>query len=359
MKIPAAEWNNMVDYFFRHRLIHLLAQAGPDQWAHPWFTTCAWNPEALRWEATIKPGLVNGRPPTVRVEVEDEVQDVPLTGDLNLNLQPQLPLTSFRSLGTGVVSIGGTAEPVPEFFKARGVADAVAISEDDLDLGITERVEGLVEEQEQKRQLRACDIVLHHQRLKTTVDWAFGTGVDGVNAQFIVGIGGSMGSGAYLRNTARFAPVAAPTLDGRLDGSFEDDGIDSALMATVYLLSPPGAGPEAEIDETWQPFVKHALFWNAQYLVTAPQLTAPRQNLQLELGGLGATAGAQLTVNQLLATNNDAANNALQFLSARLIEGRFTTPGHRLPPDWDKAASLDPPFPFSGHPISVDFLARI
>lgn len=353
MRVPASQFNRMVDYFFRHRIAGLLAPPGTAEFAHPWKTAVAWNAERARFEAIIKPGLVNGRPPTIQATINDEVRAVPLT-----DAQP-LALTSFRSLGTGVVAIGGNAEAVPPFFRARGVGEAAVITEDDLDLGIVDRVEGLVSENEEKRQLRACDLVLHHQRPKTVVDWVIGLGVDGTGAQFTVGIAGSMGAGAYIRTTARFEPVTAPTLQGRLDGSFEDDGIDSVLLATVYLLSLPGAGPEAEIDETWTPFVQHALFWNALYLTTAPQLPVPRQQLQLELGGLGEPAGAQLTVNTLLAANNDAANNALQFLTARIMEGRFTTPGHRVAPAWDKSARLDPPFPFTGLPLSPDFLTRL
>lgn len=344
MIIPASVWNQMVDFYFRHRLLGVL-DLGGGNWRHPWHTTVAWNAEKERFEAAINPGLVNGRDVMARVESADDplvVIDQPLTSS------PRIALGSFRAVPSGA----------PEFFAALGVRSTASLTVDDLEasapVDLTEaKLAGSSDADVAasilpERWLKACDVVLHQERPRTVVDWQITPPEIGQQAQFTVGSTGALAKNAYVRATAEF--VAAAPRDDRatLTGETEDSGLDSVKICTVFLLSPPDVGPEAEIDSRWEPHVQHDLFWNASYRFTQPVAVAS-QNLTLNLAGLGNAAGAQFTVNQLLAQNNDAFNAALQFLNAREVTGKFTTPGNSVR-KWDKAASLDPPFPYKGLP---------
>lgn len=304
--ISAREWNQLLASRRRNRVLSLSQRRGAAG-RHPWFTTCVWNRDAEHWQATIKPGLVfNGRACDVTFD------SVPLTDG------PVVPLTTFRAIGTDAVSIDGIGEAVPEYFTARGVVDPLAITLD-TEAGLTTEDQG---DTSKACLLRACDIALHQERPRTTVDWSFGIGADGQFAQFRVGNAGALASKAYVRAMKQFTAIQPVDDLTRLQGGYDDDGIDSIKVCTVYLLSPAGAAYDSPPDETWTPHVKHDLFYNLAYGHTSASGPA-RQNLTLNLAGLGNAAGAQLTVNQLLAQSNDAANNALQFLLARESKGTF------------------------------------
>jgi hypothetical protein len=343
MKVPASVWNRMVDYIFQYRLLSVVSLPG-SQWRHPWFTTARWNEEAKAWLAHVRSGLVNGQDVTVSVIVDEERRDVPLTED------PAFRLLSFRALGSDTISIDGSGEPVPPFFQRLGVRAPRQISTEIGD-GLVETITGLPEDAAEAlppRQLRACDIVLRCLRPRTAVEWLITPAETGAQAQMSLLTTGSGAHKATLRQTSRYQPVQAVPDLTRLEGLVTDPGYDEAHVSTVYLLSPENAGPETEIDATWTPYVRHHLFWNADYLTTQPTIV-PRQNLELNLAGLGGIAGAQFTVNQLLSLQNDATNNALAFLLGNEITGKISTPGHSKGSiQWDESESLDPPFPFFG-----------
>jgi hypothetical protein len=343
MKVPASAWNRLVDYLFQHRLLSVVSLGG-SQWRHPWFTSVRWDDETQAWRAHVRPGFVNGQDVTVSVIIEEERRDVPLTED------PTFPLSSFRALGSDTISIDGSGESVPEFFQRLGVRAPRQISTEIGD-GLVETITGLPEDAAEAlppRQLRACDLVLRCLRPRTAVEWLITPAETGAQAQLTLLTTGSSAHQASLRITSRYQPIQAAADLTRLEGLVTDPGFDEAHVATVYLLSPESAGPESEIDATWTPYVEHHLFWNADYLTTQPTII-PRQNLELNLAGLGGIAGAQFTVNQLLSLQNDATNNALTFLLGNEVTGRISTPGHSKGSiKWDKAESLDPPFPFFG-----------
>ncbi len=332
--VTASAWNEMVDYIFRHRLLSLLS-LGQSGWAHPWFTSPAWNAEKERWEATVNPGFVNGQ--DVTVQIGDPLNTASLN-TVPLTDFPSIPLTSTRAITSGA----------PDFFAALGVRDVAAPTEDQLEQGILEVVSGLPSDSAQQRQLRACDIVLRCTRPVTTITWAFGSISEASFAQFKVGVSGSSQSRYSLHVMAEWTTNEPMSYFDRLNGGTNDPGYDEAVVCTVFFLSPPGVGEDYELDGTWQAFVRHELFWNADHIVALPSPSALAQNLQIDLAGLGNAAGAQFNVNQLLATNNDAFAAAQQFLTSREVTGRITTPGHVNPPDWDRALQPDPPFPFKG-----------
>lgn len=344
--ITATAWNRFLTRRRRERLNSLtLQQRGTS--LHPWHTRVEWNAQRERWEAEVKPGFVdNGRLLDVTVSVESE--DGAGRSDVPLTAFPRIPLSSYRAVGTGTVSIDGSGEPVPEYFLRLGVGEPVSYSTDSGE-AIVQEITALFDDLAQQRLLRACDLVLQHDRLSTSTQWQITPAETGVQAQFSVlyQMPANARPGAYIRTTARHQPIGPVADLTKLLGNWQDLPYDAVRLCTVWLVSPPGAPFDAPPDATWEPHVEHNLFWNARYVVTRPALGATRQNLQVNLAGLGNAAGAQLTVNQILSGSNDAFANSLEFLTKTQITGRFIVPGHPSV-KWDRALSLDPPFPYRG-----------
>lgn len=352
--ISARDWNRLMDELARWTPLGYTPADASADWAHPWFTTAAWNGKMRRFEASIRPGLVDGKDVFVTILDGDKgTKDVPLTDD------PLIPLPSFRHIGGSTnVTLETAGEAVPEFFEALGVRDSTTITTDDLEAStptdITQQKLASAEpataaEQLPERQLKACDIILRCGRARTVVEWIFGSAIENTLAQFKVGTSGAASAPRLRISQSAFSATAAVDPLSKLDGSYIDTGYEETKVCTVYLLSPPDASADAEPDETWTAYAQHDLFWPAKFIVKKPASVAT-QNLEVNLAGLGNAAGAQINVNQLLAQNNDAFAAASQFLFAREITGRITTPGHRVPPAWDHATSLDPPFPYKGLP---------
>lgn len=320
----------MVDYAFS-RSIRSLMNRDALEWSHPWKTAIVWNAERTRFEAVIKPGFVNGMDVVTRIEVEDETfADVPLTDF------PAIPLTSTREVSASV----------PAFFAAFSVKETSEPTADQLDIGVTEIIEGLPTDESEQRRLVACDLVLQCTRPRTTVEWTVAPSETGSQATFVLGT-------AYAEQTARIVAVRewqtvqpGDTLS-RLEGGIEDTGLDECLVATVFFLSPPGVGIDYPLGNDWQAFVRHDLFWNAEHIVSGNVSPTP-QPISLNLAGVGAAVNAQFIVNQILAAQNDADAAVLQFMQANEIKGRITTPGSAKPSDFDMTARLDPPFPYKG-----------
>lgn len=354
MKVSASAYNALVAQYLAGRLVSTLVVGG-GRWAHPWRTRVEWNAERKRFEARVNPGFVdNGRECEVLASVSaDEAPAATRArladaepGTLNAERLDAF-LTESPALAIGETRL--VEQGVPEFFRARGVAEVELPSEEDIELGITEIAPGIeAPDPDEQRLLRAADIVLSQQRPQNVVDWTVAAPETGSIAQFSLGVKGGLAPHARLAITRELADTNADPLL-QLRGELDDDGVDRILVATVFLLGPPGMlDAEAKVDAAWEPHVRHGLFWNAQYLFT-PAVTAPQQNLTLDLGGLGGGV-SQLLVNQILASYNDQTNAAIQALLAQAGKGRFVTPGHRTPPPWDSASSLDPPFPFKGLP---------
>ena len=325
MKIPAREWNKMVDWLLRNRVRSVLG-FGDAGWAHPWKTRVAWNADDERFEARINPGFVNDADVTALIDGKD----VPLTD------YPAIPVTSTRSV------------PGDDGFFAR-----LGVYSPQVDDFGNEIEDPAAPDVAQRRVLRAADIVLYHDRPSAAAEWTITPAETGANAQVKIVYRTAPGSrtGGYVRAIAELQPIAESDPLSILTGEAADATFDAILAATVYLLSPAGSDDKTPVDARWTPYVRHNLFWNADYTTTGIAPTSPTQNIELNLGGIGANVGAQITVNRLLAQDNDAANNALALLSANRVEGHFTTPGQRVPRDYDRSLRLDPPFPFKGIPL--------
>jgi hypothetical protein len=92
------------------------------------------------------------------------------------------------------------------------------------------------------------------------------------------------------------------------------------LLATVFLLSP--AHFEGPVDGTWEPFVKHALFWNLSHAPRVAKIADPKP-IRLYTGLVGGMFDGLF--NQLLAPSNEASGRLAAAVESRSQEGRFWT----------------------------------
>ena len=368
------------------------------KWRHPWQTGVAWVPAAALWVAVIEAGFVNAGTPIVATTQREQARTGrdfglnPLTGrpyfeahvfshdetpeidrqiQIPLYLDPAIPL-QWRSIGFD----GPAGSTVPDFFKQRGAADAPKPQTEGGDISIDpDTPRGL-------RLLRACDLVLHQPRLALTseilVSAFFGANSNVTQTLSVR----SATPGDVLRVFA--GVLATPTAIDPLAGVFEEDTFDERLISTVYLLSPPDTTPGSEPDGSWQPFVKHALFWNLNY--RQPKLRILDTDPGTPFFPPLAAGAAQLVINFLTASLNDLTTQALNILTGHSLAGTFWTPtggGHEavFPEEiavqqakgFDKGARLeaerleklrrlnaqrlDPAFPFRTLPFDPNLLA--
>lgn len=306
--ISTRGWNDFVAWWFRQRILQVVP-AEPTPWRHPWHTTAEWDAAAETWTARIAPGFCLS--PTgeavPRLTVPETLAgdealerlgiDVPApdrTTEVYLDESPRLPLPAamFRAIGTDATAVsGGATESVPEYFTDRGVLGPQV-----LDTGREQaviRIDGLIASRSQARLLRAVDLVLYHDRLATVV--APEITVDEVAWTLSLERPSNYRIGPWIETARSFETAAARAAAAVLLGEAVDPGRDGRLLATVYLLSPPGAAEGSVPDGTWQPHVRHHAYWNLQYRPTY-ELAAPEPTRvavpvpQLGLGQLGAAA---------------------------------------------------------------------
>lgn len=310
----------MVDYFFRHRVLDLNFLE-PTPWRHPWYTRAEWDGTEETWRARIVPGFCLS-PSGEAVPVVDLREDLapeetlarlgiesPSSGntvEARLDEDPRFPLpaSGFRAIGTDAAAVAaGAAESVPDFFAERGVLGAQVLDTSGESAVI--RINGLVSSRANARLLRACDLVLWHDRLQTTVTPELSG--DEVTFTLTLRRPGDYRAGAWVGIERDFAAAEAREAASVLLGEQTDPGRDGLHLATVYLLSPPGTPEGSDPDGTWQPYVKHREFWNVQYLTQTAEITVEPTRIavpvpQLGLGQLGAAAAIFTeAINQNLA----------------------------------------------------------
>jgi hypothetical protein len=266
---------------------------------------------------------------------------------------PSLPLTGWRALGSDAPPVSAnldsgaeTFEPVPPYFDQLGVSSANASD------GTTTAA----------ALLRAIDLVLYQPRPYLALQE----------------------NGTYLEQSPPL-PINRPWIQpeaqyGAPDFSAGDLPYDTLLIATVFLVSPPGSAPGSPPDGTWQPYVEHAVFWNVDHDTPIPPPGTSQFTLDNPDPGLAGGVGQ--AIEQGLLDQINAADNAQS--GAPTLAGLFWTQGAALQsrpqpgslaivPSYgfakglrlsaarsvaalqDQAAPLDPPFPYDGLPFDPAF----
>ena len=128
---------------------------------------------------------------------------------------------------------------------------------------------------------------------------------------------------AKLRTVSKYVPPQEQSLAlmyGTLLNA-GDEQFDELKMATIWIVSPPDVGGDAEPDETWTPYPQHFAFWNLQHASRLIPPRAPSKPLQLHTGLAG---GIGDSINDtLLSFVNDAYAEAEAFLNQADARGIF------------------------------------
>lgn len=315
-------------------------------WKHPWYTTPAWNAALGRWVATVKPGFVNEQCPVFRTTVIDQEEEGrhygtnPLTGkeffsdpvfaqetaapaeerliDVPLYFDPAIPL-EFRAVGYD----GSPEFPVPQFFLDRGAAGAKplpTLANLDSDDAATDQgpPEGL-------RLLRACDLWVHQPRLALTSEITFGDGLvtGAAIASQTLGLRSAVPGDALRVLSGTFRDISQTAAIDALAGVFEEPPFDELLIATVFLLSPANTAPGSEPDASWQPYVRHNLFWNLEHVM--PWFRNYTGDPSVPFLPPLAAGAAQLVINFFISSLNDILQQALNLVTAHSMRGTFYT----------------------------------
>lgn len=339
---------------------------GEGEWAHPWALDVLF--AAGGWRAYVEPGFVNGRdafthftadmldsrttttgityadfgtnPLTGRPFFSDPVFKqnskaetttessagtqssgilVPLTHDprpffLLDSWRDPVQSTGFAEGTEGVVTLAG--EGYPAFFAGLGVMPAAKAS-------TAQR--GAADDASRTRQIRAADVVLRIPRIGTRLQYTvlnnlLSTQTQAIDTIFTTNYYNAVEGKAILRVTDKFVPPTADNSIPGIYGQLLDTGsaeYDDVLMATIYMVSPPGAGGEP--DGTWEAWPQYRVFWNLNSATNVVPQNPPSLAIKLPIplaGGL-----AQPAFDAILLAVNDIGAEAAAFAFAAKAAG--------------------------------------
>ena len=346
--IAADTWNKLVARVLRARTlrgIHCAMKQQPDgvivsgearsRWQHPWFVSArhAYDEDGSgEWRAFIEPGFVNGRDAYIempRTEPETSIAElpVPLTNDPRPHLaldgwrNPLLPGGVSASLDGEIIAAPG--EGYPPFFAKLGVKPAAK--------GGNVTKAGALEgefDPKRTREIRAVDIVLSQPRLGTRLDIdvrnpLLDAQTESLSTVFLNDYFKATAGRAKLRVATKYQPFEEQGL-AALYGTLlraGDPQFDEIKIATVWMVSPPDADPDAVPDHTWVAYPQHFAFWNLQHASRLIASNAPSNPLRLVTGLAGGVADR---INDaLLSLINDRNEEAAAFLNQADARGLF------------------------------------
>ncbi|MBU6170595.1 MAG: hypothetical protein KGQ87_03760 [Verrucomicrobia bacterium] len=342
-------WNSLVDTISRRLPLRFEVGPNPRKWSHPWKISPFWEAgdeekgTKGQWLFKIKPGFVNGVEVTVptRVkhtaertitrlsEAKEDIKDPERMVDAFLTEWPRVEIGPTRVIGTGAdpsgTSSGGNIklsyEPVPKFFADLGVTSANTQISGNINSGIT-FIDGQ-EDAKKARRLRACDVSLWKDRPSAKFEVDPGNILAGIVGSIYITYShlGGMKKHPYLRVSSKFVPPPEPESPMALLEGITDPEYDLTKIATIFLVSQPGAEPAAPLDSSWTPYVEYNQFWNLAHSPQSIPDSTPIDPIRLTTGLAGGLA--DILISTLLAPLNAQLNNALQILKSRNMSGRF------------------------------------
>lgn len=290
--LSARRWNAMASKLAAKLNVRPGATRPSPAWRHPWNCLARFNPSALRWEVNIQPGFVNAQEtegpalPWRECSVETQSRLQARAGELVrpwLTESPWLPVRSDAWRAIGADAAGATTEEaVPPFFLQMGVVDQ-------LEGGALTTRGFPVLPPEERRRLAAVDIVLNVP--KPAPDIVLTELSDGIKRAEVGLRPPGPGELPSVRVQRRFVaaqaepPLLAQVAAGRAAPPFQE-----WRVATLYLLSAPGAAPGSAPDHTWTPFAAHDLFWNRRFAFQSSLAGLPRLNLSFSTFLAGGVA---------------------------------------------------------------------
>jgi hypothetical protein len=335
MKLKASDWNEaMRDLCSRYPLSVRVEESAPP--VHAWSVDPVWDFDRKKWTAKIRAGSVNCRIATITIpfakaseNFKKYIQTANPTKQYSpetlvkvpLDFEPTIDL-SWREIGGDAVALSTSAdgndgiknvfEPVPSYFKKRGVVEA----------GTTNFDPNL------QRKLYACDLVLSMPRpylvneISVFPGGSLGGSIISVDAKPVTPPDISEPPSIYA--TPKY--VVAPIQNSFSDIFFQrflDEPKDDLHLSTVYALSPPlGAGlGTTGIDTTYSLETRYYCHYNLAHATSrlVPRVVTPPLTLVTGLaGGIG-----DAIFNFILSTANDFAQATLDLFNQRSLRGMF------------------------------------
>jgi hypothetical protein len=326
--VPREPWNRFVGGFLRNRLRRVTV-LDPIPWRHPWWTSPTWWQEGKQWVAAVVPGWCESHDGDPEVIIETLPGLVELPGGttvppdsewpygLTSGPRIRIPNTLWRALGTDAV---GSREVLPPELIRAGVMPPPQLVE--TEGGLATAFEGVVKDRAMARLARAVEVVLKKGR--EVVVLSPNTGEDGLPELSMNFLTFYEDPGIELRSEwPEGGPVSGEFIPLDDSGIFADEGIDELRLATIYLISEPGAPEGSEVDGSWSPLVRHHVKRNVAYEVLGP---AGRVLEPLRFPWLGQTlaggAGAEL-INRLAGELRNRAAELDAILGQFKTRGRF------------------------------------
>jgi hypothetical protein len=351
--IAADAWNKLVAQVKRARPLRGVRADTKEQprgvivsgdakslWRHPWFISARWEWKDAgtgEWRAFIRPGFVNGRdtyitmpadwPEGTPPEEDAQEHDVPLTDDPAPYLvlggwrNPLMPDRVSASLSGQIIA--SAAEGYPKFFEKLGVKAAAKGG----DVTKPGALEGEFDEN-RTREIRAMDVVLSKARIGTRLqidvhDPLVDAQTESISTVFLNDALRATQGRAKLRAVSKYLPPDEQSL-ALMYGTLLNAGdtqYDELKMATIWIVSPPGAAQDDEPDHTWTPYPQHFVFWNLQHASRLIPPKAPNPPLQLFVPLAGGVA--QPVINAMLSFVNDQNAEAEAFFNQADARGTF------------------------------------
>ena len=346
--IAADAWNNLVAGIRRAWPLRgvrcatsprpsgvIVSGSASSMWRHPWFVTARYefnDDGSGEWRAFIIPGFVNGRDAHIAMPADwpekgADARDVPLTDEPAPHLvldgwrNPLVPASVSASLSGDIIA--APAEGYPPYFAKLGVKPAAKGG------NVTKpgALEGEADET-RTREIRAMDVVLSKARIGTRLnidvhDPLLDAQTESISTVFLNDYLRTTGGRAKLRAVAKYVPPEEQSL-ALMYGTLLNAGdaqYDDLKMATVWIVSPPGAASDDEPDETWTPYPQHFVFWNLQHASRLIPPKAPSEPLRLHTG-LAGGIGDRIN-DAMLSFVNDSNAEAEAFFGQADARGIF------------------------------------
>lgn len=344
--IPHEDWNTAVEEYRRNRPL-ICGSRAEGGWRHPWKPLIEWDDNRAAWTVNIKPGFVNAGEVEVTMDLDasPEATQIRAKNDpgilvgpsrvrARLSEEPNIPISAWRKIGadadaTGLTlnatGTGGTVnyESVHPFFLSMGVGAPPLVTYSTTS-GRRDVLNG--EDRSEDRLLRAVEVVLEKQRQSVTAEWTVGEVRGGGSiAQFdVVYAGGvEIREEPFITIRTSYSPPVPQDPIERLRGNWQDDGRDELHIATLYLVSLPGADHGSEPDASWEAFHQSHVFWNLNHATNILPVTQEPEPLRFPIPL--ANDIARGIIDSIVDSLNDRYDAAVEFVTNRSLEGRFWT----------------------------------
>lgn len=335
------DWNLLVDQYRRNRPLRLVNNT-TDKWEHPWKITGGFDPSINQFRFSIRPGFVNGgEVETPRIDVDllpeatlertgaetgreagwiTEGVSIPLDPDFMRKIGPDADATGYPEEGVGPI----TFEPVPRFFRRRGVGNPPSAQ---ISPGGVIETDGATRSRGDERRLRAIEVTLKQQRITSAVEMGRGTGGEEGFITFDVGYGDPPTRVLpYIEVTPSYTPPSDPVASADFStGLFLDDGIDQLHLATIYLLSDTGSDEEGDPDGKWRMYVHQRVQWNLNYATNRLPIIDENAGISARFATTLAAGSATDLLSNFAGDRNDAIRDMENILRDNRIQGRFWT----------------------------------